>query len=58
MKIYIQNNTPDENGFIVVVAKNEKQARDLMRAETNYNPDEHVVELKIEIGVLYKDSGE
>ena len=56
MKIYTQDN--GWRGSIVVIADNEKEARELMEKELNYEPTSPVEEHEITKGWIYVDYGD
>lgn len=56
MKIYTQNN--GWCGSIVVIAKNEKQARELMQEAHNYDKNVPVEEHDIKLGFIFYNLGD
>lgn len=56
MKLFYQDN--GWCGSIVVIAENEKKARELMSTCQNYEPDKIVEEHKIKKGLCLKNYGD
>ena len=56
LKLYIQDN--NWCGSIVVIAKSEKDARNLMQSQYNYDKNEPVTEHEIKEGFLFSNYGD